>query len=540
MKKDFVSKTAKSAIAAVLTVCVFFTVMLLPVKPVFAAAASPRENSPEADSVTGESIADGSTAAAESTESTSGQSMEQTETYRILKEYADTLETQYGKTYTAYLWNLDEKRCGERYGFDSTEIPASDAAFMISDYDQDGEAELLVVGIKEDSSLKLTMYEVTEDQKVSPAAAYDAKIENESYDSLAYAIEQGPGGFTHVFQYDKDGPCIGIDSSGFCYNVTGRRRIILCVKYDGEQFRQEAGPYFDTTSGQFDDASARAIRGLLEAFGTVPMMDADVLRVANGYPLNRYLPETHEIMCTGTKAAPDAGSYSEWIRNDSAGPLTLYNIYFDKVNELYDAKMDERFSCMLHDNMRQDMSFSDETNHSGTTTWTTFMKAYGKDGNLYKAGFSHPIGDDKAREDGVTFEDVNVSLNFWETEEGIYMLPELSEEEYNALLEHGTLPERSSLVYCAEERPDPLEQSVEGEHCTIKRVPISNYLDTVWYSGYRIPGKNLESRDCVTIIWKEDEGLQAYKYSRTPAGADLIRAWDPKYVSTEDLGFTVR
>ena len=87
---------------------------------------------------------------------------------------------------------MKKEEFSSRQGYDTTEIPASDAAFRIDDYDQDGTDELLVVSVKEDSTLRLTMYEVVEGQEIFPADSYDASAKQYDRESKIYAAEQGP------------------------------------------------------------------------------------------------------------------------------------------------------------------------------------------------------------------------------------------------------------------------------------------------------------------------------------------------------------
>ena len=94
----------------------------------------------------------------------------------LLEKYAAGLDTLYGKTYTAYLSKSKNGEFIDRQGFDSTEIPAVDAAWQIEDFDQDGDEELLVISVNDDSTLKMTMYEVTEGDRISAADTFDAAV----------------------------------------------------------------------------------------------------------------------------------------------------------------------------------------------------------------------------------------------------------------------------------------------------------------------------------------------------------------------------
>ena len=459
----------------------------------------------------------------------------------LLEEYAGKLDNLYGKTYTGYLWDVKKEEFSSRQGYDTTEIPASDAAFRIDDFDQDGTAELLVVSVKEDSTLKLTMYEVVDGQEIFPADSYDAAAKQYEKDFRIYAAEQGSG-YTSVFSYDKGGPCIGIDSLGFGMQATGRIRTILTVKYDGNHFLQEGEAYIDRSSGAYSEGIGRAIRGKLEPFGTDPLMDKDVERIFEGFPIDKYLPDAREIMRTDTVAVYDINQYSEWLKKGAPDKLEATSIHFAEQNELYSREMNDRFSGMLSSHIGRELEFADELGNQGTVDWSTELIAYGEGGNLFKSGYTYVSPDEKAREKEVEFKFNKLSLYFWETEEGIWLLPEMKEEERTLLLKDGTLPENAVLVYSETEHPDPLEPTAEGDHRSIEKYSgnIQAYSDIVIYRAYNIPGKDLESRDCTNIIWKKDTGLIGYQHSRTPAGADLIRARDSMYVEVDGMRLDVK
>ena len=437
---------------------------------------------------------------------------------------------------------MKKEEFSSRQGYDTTEIPASDAAFRIDDFDQDGTAELLVVSVKEDSTLKLTMYEVVDGQEIFPADSYDAAAKQYEKDFRIYAAEQGSG-YTSVFSYDKGGPCIGIDSMGFGMQATGRIRTILTVKYDGNHFLQEGEAYIDRTSGNYFNEAGRTIRGKLESFGTNPLMDTDVERIFLGYAIDKYLPDAREIMRTDTvTTVHDTDQYSEWLKKGAPDKLEAASVHFAEQNELYSREMNDRFSGMLSSHIGRELKFADELGNQGTVDWSTELIAYGESGNLFKSGYTYVSPDEEAREKEVEFKYNKLSLYFWETEEGIWLLPEMKDEERAILLKDGTLPENAELVYSETEHPDPLEPSAEGGHRSIEKYSgnIQAYSDIVIYRAYNIPGKDLESRDCTNIIWKKDTGLIGYQHSSTPAGADLIRARDSKYVEADGMRLDVK
>ena len=170
MKKKKAPAAALSVFSAVLTAGTICAASVLPAFPVFAAAAPNGNTAAEAS----QNETAGNTEEAASQSETAAGAAETDPVRRLLEEYAGGLDNLYGKTYTGYLWDVKKEEFSSRQGYDTTEIPASDAAFRIDDYDQDGTDELLVVSVKEDSTLRLTMYEVVEGQEIFPADSYDA------------------------------------------------------------------------------------------------------------------------------------------------------------------------------------------------------------------------------------------------------------------------------------------------------------------------------------------------------------------------------
>lgn len=85
-------------------------------------------------------------------------------------------------------------------------------------------------------------------------------------------------------------------------------------------------------------------------------------------------------------------------------------------------------------------------------------------------------------------------------------------------------------------QPVLLDPSEEGLHHSIEKYSgtIKAYSDVVTYRGYRIPEKDKEACDCITIIWDKNAGLIGYESSSTSDGKDLFQIWDGKTVKSED------
>lgn len=456
----------------------------------------------------------------------------------LLEKYAAGLDTLYGKTYTAYLSKSKNGELIDRQGFDSTEIPAVDAAWQIEDFDQDGNEELLVISVNDDSTLKMTMYEVTEGDRISAADTFDAAVKLNDSIYHVYAAKQGDG-YTRVFTYDKDGPCIGFDSLGHCMQATGRRRVILTVKYDGTHFQQEGEPYYDGTSGMYhenEDEAARFIRGKFESFGTLPLLDKDVSRLFISYPLDMYLPDVNEIMRTYSTITIDWDLMYEWQKKEDPEKIEACSIKFAEKNRLYSTEIKERFSKTMFTHLEKRFSYCDETDRPGNVMWVSNLLAFGDKGNLYRSGYYYGVPRSEEEKNGSKYKHNQLELTFWETEKGIYLIPEMNEDEETNLLKEGTLPEKAVLVYSESEQPDLLDPSAEGLHHSIEKYSgtIKAHSDVVTYRGYRIPEKDKEACDFITIIWDKNAGLIGYESSSASDGKDLIQIWDGKTVKSED------
>ena len=74
----------------------------------------------------------------------------QEETPKTLEEYAKQLDCLRGKHYEGYL----EKSEKTLYAYDLSQVPAATLGYVLEDLDEDGQGELLVVELKENSGVR--------------------------------------------------------------------------------------------------------------------------------------------------------------------------------------------------------------------------------------------------------------------------------------------------------------------------------------------------------------------------------------------------
>ena len=413
---------------------------------------------------------------------------------QILQEFAENLDTLYGKSFKGFLLKPGSEAYKESRGCDYSDIPTGNAASCIYDYDQDGEPELLTVSINEDYTLTLTMFEIGEDNTVQPSASFVTVTEYYENPFPVYAVEQG-NGMTDVFLYEDQGPVICIDSVGEGMTATGRRHAILALTYDGTAFAQYADPFFDTSSGELYGEPADNMCRSLESFGTESLTLEDLKEIClYKTPFMEYLHGVREIYRADAVKTFEEEEMYEWESSGTEDRFEVTSIYFKDQNELYDHKAVERFPAFLSGNSHKRLPFCEELSFNGTLRWETVFSG------------------------------------------AIYMVYGLTEEEKKLLLEEGTLPERAELVCSPEDMPDSLEPGQAGPHRIIETDPEG----FVRYQSYNIPSENLEARGCLTLIWKKGEGLVGYQSKRTPAGADCLQVWDPEYVERNNADLVMK
>ena len=455
---------------------------------------------------------------------------------QILQEFAENLDTLYGKSFKGFLLKPGSEAYKESRGCDYSDIPTGNAASCIYDYDQDGEPELLTVSINEDYTLTLTMFEIGEDNTVQPSASFITVTEYYENPFPVYAVEQG-NGMTDVFLYEDQGPVICIDSVGEGLTATGRRHAILALTYDGTAFAQYADPFFDTSSGELYGEPADNMCRSLESFGTESLTLEDLKEIClYKTPFMEYLHGVREIYrADAVKTFEDDEMY-EWESSGTEDRFEVTSIYFKDQNELYDHKAVERFPAFLSGNSHKRLPFCEELFFNGTLRWETVFSGAGPDGNLFTIEYTYLQFDQESRETGFETGFSELTRYFWVTEEKIYMVYGLTEEEKKLLLEEGTLPERAELVCSPEDMPDSLEPGQAGPHRIIETDPEG----FVRYQSYNIPSENLEARGCLTLIWKKGEGLVGYQSKRTPAGADCLQVWNPEYVERNNADLVMK
>lgn len=183
-------------------------------------------------------------------------------------------------------------------------------------------------------------------------------------------------------------------------------------------------------------------------------------------------------------------------------------------------------------------SSSEELVIMGKADWQIHFVSANESGKLYQLECNR-IYDRIGSAEIFDVEEVrntNVSYYFWVMEDSIYCIDEITEEENSALIEDNIIPKKAALICREEELEDSLSEDEVGRHELIE----SHEENIKCYRSFSIVNDvDPEGRDCLQFIWKKDIGLIGYRYSRTAAGGDSIRIWNPEYLEIKGVGFDI-
>jgi len=122
---------------------------------------------------------------------------------------------------------------------------------------------------------------------------------------------------------------------------------------------------------------------------------------------------------------------------------------------------------------------------------------------------------------------------FWVTDDCIYYINYISDDERDLLTDSGKLPE-NALPVCQEEVfNDELSQEEKGDHKWIEK----HDGDIICYRSFSV--NYMEPRDILQFVWKKDVGLIGFRYAGSPAGGDSIIIWNPEYLQRRETGFDI-
>ena len=262
---------------------------------------------------------------------------------RTLEEFSGYLDYLYGRSYNGYLPDyaeLDEaeQKPGIVAGYDLSDLPTTNMGSYIYDYDQDGQEELLVVGISGEYYLQLSMYEVTDEKKVYASDTCTVLNHIGEYPHEQFALEQGAGG-TEICLYDFNGPALIALCSGSGMLATGHMSHLIPVKYDGTRFVQDIEPVGYNKFAGYDDNLLESLRPQFEALGTASLSNDDVKEIyQNLNAITKYLENPRVIVkASSTIIESDYyNKYEEWRKGSKEERFKATEIYFYSKEELTD------------------------------------------------------------------------------------------------------------------------------------------------------------------------------------------------------------
>ena len=262
--------------------------------------------------------------------------VEENTTAQLLDEFSRYLDYLYGQTFNGYLGDYEKKESetGVSPGYDRSEVPTTNMGYYISDFDQDGQEELLVVGISNEYKLQFSMYEVTDGNKIYESDTYTLKSSLGEKAAEQFAFEERDGS-TVIYAYEFNGPRLLALCSGCSMLATGHITLYIPVKYDGSRFVQDIEPFGYNKSAGLQDEDFESLRSKFEAIGTGSLSVDECKELTSSQPITKYLEKPQEIARVSTKAVDDyLNQYEEWRKGSQKERFKAATIHFSAKEDL--------------------------------------------------------------------------------------------------------------------------------------------------------------------------------------------------------------
>ena len=232
----------------------------------------------------------------------------------LLERERDSRDYLYGTAHTGYIMDPSSSN-----GYDISEIPEDALGYYYSDFDEDGEDELLVLDQTGERFVRLNMYEV-EDQTVVQADSVLAECDAYNDGSVKeFTVSEGVPAFADAFVYQCGGETrIGFEFAASGIHATGTSHDILSYRYSGGSF--ELVDYSHNAGSTIaedvvnDAAYAAEYTADLAKLGVGAMTPQDVASYWNcDTHIMDYMQDVHEIFRAETDFDGDASTlYSNW------------------------------------------------------------------------------------------------------------------------------------------------------------------------------------------------------------------------------------
>ena len=244
----------------------------------------------------------------------------QGETPKTLEEYAKQLDCLRGKHYEGYL----EKSEDTFFAYDLSRVPAATLGYVLEDLDEDGQDELLVVELKENTNLEASVYE-QESDAIRLAIQRDMGQDDLSL-NVALGNPQEKAALVECYLFGDHE--IGFELSeiaALASNGVGLNFVAL--HYDGSQLEKKTRAQYAGSDLEYDDE-------YMDALKAVGIQGADWDKLASREKHVRdYVKNYRELCGVETACLRTPEEFQSWSE-DQAQPLKCTDIYFYSEEEL--------------------------------------------------------------------------------------------------------------------------------------------------------------------------------------------------------------
>ncbi len=244
----------------------------------------------------------------------------QGETPKTLEEYTKQLDCLRGKHYEGYLVKSEDTF----FAYDLSRVPAATLGYVLEDLDEDGQDELLVVELKENTNLVASVYE-QESDAIRLAFQRDMGQDDLSL-RVALGNPQEKAALVECYLFDDHE--IGFELSeiaALASNGVGLNFVAL--HYNGSQLEKKTRAQYAGSDLEYDDE-------YMDALKAVGIQGADWDKLASREKHVRdYVKNYRELCGVETACLRTPEEFQSWS-GDQAQPLKCTDIYFYSEEEL--------------------------------------------------------------------------------------------------------------------------------------------------------------------------------------------------------------
>lgn len=244
-------------------------------------------------------------------------------TEEILNEFAGQDSYLYGRTFSGYVLKEPENE-DVMPEYDVSEVPVQKLAYSVLDFDRDGEPELLKIGLNQNYTLKLSMYECEDGQAI---LSDEKNLPEELSIVSALSDSDSEPGVVDCCLFGEERSLIGIERSDLeSLRADGTDLQFVALAYENDAFTVENELSYKGSDGERND---KFMSGL-EELGIHVSWDELFARQSHVFD---YVDRYQDLMRMTTAYLCTHNEFSDW-QEDETERLRCTEITFSSREEL--------------------------------------------------------------------------------------------------------------------------------------------------------------------------------------------------------------